>query len=145
MQVDAESLAVAGKLLELSKYFAGAMVVVIVWVWKASKDHSKIGALRDDHDSLKERVDTIDDRLELFITTDQHDLMQKQCQDHIAREQAEKIHAAVIAMKNDNAIIREDMAVMNANICKLLGKFDVDPVKSKERKRRTDGLTVTTL
>ena len=145
MQVDAESLAIAGKLLELSKYFAGAMVVVIVWVWKASKDHSKIGVLRDDHNSLKERVDTIDDRLDLFITTDQHDLMQKQCQDHIAREQAEKIHAAVIAMKNDNAIIREDMAVMNANICKLLGKFDVDPVPARDKKRRTDGISGMTL
>ena len=145
MQVDSESLAVASRLLELSKYFAGAMVVVIVWVWKASKDHSRISTLRDDHNSLKERVNTIDDRLDLFITADQHDLMQKQCQDHIAREQAEKIHAAVMAMKNDNAIIREDMAIMNANICKLLGKFDVDPVPSKERKRRTDGITGTVL
>lgn len=145
MQVDSEILAVAGKLLELSKYIAGAMLVIIVWVWKVSKDHSKVGNLRNDHEALKDRVDSIDERLEEFITTDQHDLMQKQCQDHIAREQAEKIHAAVIAMKNDNAIIREDMAVMNANICKLLGKFDVDPVPSKERKRRTDGITGTVL
>lgn len=138
MQGEVEIISTVAKSLDILKYIAGALVVIVVWVWKASKDHSKVSTLRTDHNSLRDRVDSIGEKLEEFITMDQHELMQKQCQDHIAREQAERIHAAVIAMKNDNAAIREDMAVMNANICKLLGRFDVEPVPSKERKRKTD-------
>lgn len=131
----------AHKLVDLFKYLAPAFVVVVVWVWKASKDHSKIGILRKDHEDLEGRVDSIDEKLDQFITVEQHTLMQQQCQDHIAREQGEKMHAAIMAMKRDNEIIREDMSVMNANICKLLGRFDVEPVMGKEKKRRTDGIS----
>ena len=138
MQGETEIISTVTKSLDILKYVAGALVVIVVWVWKASKDHSKVAILRSDHDSLKDRVDTIDDRLDEFITFDQHSLMQKQCQDHIAKEQSDKINAAVLAMISDNAVIREDMAVMNANICRLMGRFDVEPVPTKEKKRRTD-------
>ena len=138
MVIGADSLETLHKFLLVVSFAAGSLSVGAVWIWKMSKEHSKVSGLKEDQDSLKETVESIEERLEQFITIEQHNLMQRQCQDHIAKEQADKLHAAILAMKNDSADIREDMAVMNANICKLLGRFDVEPVKSKERRRRTD-------
>ena len=162
-----DDMALIDRLWETGKWVVVAALAVVAWVWKASKDYSRIDVIQNDVSGLK--VTGTATQLSLdnfkkeandkFITRSEHSQMQERCQEHIARVQGEIVHAAILSMKEENAnlraemkeesdylrqemkadnhYVREELSTMNANICRLLGKFDIKPT-SHDRKRSTD-------
>lgn len=162
-----EDMALLDKLWEKGQWAIGAVLFIVAWVWKASKDYSRIDVIQNDVSDLKAKGTAAQLSLDnfkkeandKFITRPEHAQMQERCQEHIARVQGEVVHAAILSMKEentdlrtemreesdilrremkaDNLFVREELSIMNSNICRLLGKFDIHP-SSNDRKRATD-------
>lgn len=162
-----EDMALIDRLWDAGKWAVGAIIILVGWAWKASKDYSRIDVIQGDVSNLKTTgiatqlsLDNFKKEAnEKFITRPEHAQMQERCQEHIARVQGEIVHAAIMSMKEENAdlrlemkeesdslrqemkadnrYVREELSVMNSNICRLLGKFDIHP-SSNDRKRATD-------
>lgn len=135
---DKELLTLTDRVIEVGKWIPGALAVLCTWIWKMSKDHSRVAAIESEISRLKEDQEKLEQSQEEFLTMEQHRLLQRECQEHVARVQGEKLHAAILVMKADNAVMREDMSIMNANICKLLGKFEVEPIQGRDKRRWSD-------
>lgn len=162
-----DDMALIDRLWETGKWVVVAALAVVAWVWKASKDYSRIDVIQSEVSGLKTTgtatqlsLDTFKKEAnEKFITRPEHAQMQERCQEHIARVQGELVHAAILSMKEenselrsemkgesnllrqemkaDNLYVRDELSIMNANICRLLGNFDIKPT-SYDRKRSTD-------
>ena len=144
----AAAAALADKIWDIAKWVGGAAVVVIGWAWKASKEHSRVQTIEKAQVAAAARADAMDKTIEAIeetirrdlITKPEHELMQERCQEHLIRLQADRLHQAVLEMKGDYAFLREELSVMNANICRLMGRFNIEPVDPKggKTKRRGD-------
>lgn len=143
----AAAAALADRGWDIAKWVGAAALVVIGWAWKASKEHSRVQNIEKDIVRANARADAMEKSIESLetvikedlITKPEHELMQERCQEHLIRMQADRLHAAVLEMKGDYAFLREELSVMNANICRLMGRFNVEPVAPKEKaKRRGD-------
>ena len=132
------------RIWDIGKWVLGAFGICLVWSWTASKEHSRFQTLETKSSDMEQKIAELETAQEdlstelrtNYINRAEHDLMQQRCQEHVAREHEAKLHKAILEMKADNADLREEMSVMNANICRLMGRFNVEPVEPKEKRRR---------
>jgi isoleucyl-tRNA synthetase len=146
----ATATALADRLWDLAKWLAPSAAVMVAWVWKASKEHSRVQNIEKEQvradaraDAMEKSIDTIEQTIKTdLISKPEHELMQERCQEHLIRLQADRLHSAVLEMKGDYAFLREELSVMNANICRLMGRFNVEPIEPKSKARRKNDLGV---
>lgn len=130
-------------------WLTGVLSVVGGWIWAVSKADSKIQSLAAGQETIKADVVRIEAKQQHYITLKDFEIRQMQCQEHIARVHAEKLHDAIMEMKDetqslrsevrsDSLSLRAELSIMNANLCRLLGKFEIEPARRGAHKRKED-------
>ena len=112
------------KLWDVGKWLVGAGAAVFIGI----KGASKLGIEQRKYEELREDVDDLKDKSSQWLTIDAHEDQQKICQSNIEHMIDVKVHKAVMDM-------RDEMGVMNANVCKILGAMNIEPMPSNRRKR----------
>ena len=112
-----DDIAIIDRLWDAGKWAVGAIIILVGWSWKASKDYSRIDVIQNNVTGLK-ATDTATqlsldnfkkEANDKFITRLEHTQMQERCQEHIARVQGEIVHAAILSMKEENTDLRQEM------------------------------------
>lgn len=164
----AAATTLADRLFDIGKWIVGVGILVMGWVWRASKEHSKLQDISTkiegvNHGLMETRADVegFVERVERdYLTRSSHKELQRACQEHISRVSSDKLHevvkeiretnlsalkemreahqAALNELREENKKIYYQNTIMTANISLLMGRLGVAPVDSSERRRGTD-------
>jgi hypothetical protein len=133
MTIGPEDLETSGRfldlLLQMGKWAAGtaaAAWVAIKWTVRAGM---VAGEEKRRYQEMEERVAALEEAN--FITKPQHDDMQRICQSNLERMISDRLHKAILEW-------RDELAVLNANVCHIMGALNINPVDQGKRRRRVD-------
>jgi len=126
---------------EVLKWLAGTFVASVCAVAAAA---FRGGKEKAKYEEVVAKVELHDAVMKSFITDTAHIDMQKQCQQTIMQTISSTKSTLEHQMDNriNMAIIdfQHEISFLNANICKLLGAQQIEPVQRFDRRRRSDDL-----
>jgi hypothetical protein len=103
---------------------------VLVGGWVFIKVVASFGMQARRYQELREDIDGLHLKSTSYVTKDEHVGMSALCREEIERMVDNRLHDAVIEM-------RDQMDVMNANLCRIMGSMEIDPVDRAYKRRRT--------
>ena len=115
------------------RWVVGTLVAGVIAVWGVGKRVGKEKQANDQrYTVLRADVDLINVELKKCIRFDEHTEMQRLCRSDIDHIIDNKINHVVLD-------IRDELNVMNSNICRLMGAMNVQPIEQGGKsRRRTD-------
>jgi hypothetical protein len=120
-------------LIEGAKWVGGTLFAAVLVLWRVGK---KVGASQEleqqRYKQLRDDIDLLKDFTSRCITGPEHVEMQRLCRSDLEHLIDTKINNVVLD-------IRDELNVMNSNICRIMGSLNVQPIEQNGKaRRRTD-------
>lgn len=126
-----DDIEAAGPLLGKLGAAIGWVVGVLAVLYAGIKEIIRVGGEKRRYEELREDVTELKESRKLYLTIVEHESQTELCHARLAKLSADQLNAVVKDLK-------EDMETMNANLFRLMGAMQVDPVVSPKKRRRTD-------